>query len=419
MPRNLLFIVMILLFASPAPGQDTPQRSWWRKTTVETSRYYSIKTDLPAAQAQPLAAHFDRMYEEYSRRLASLAPREPEKLNILLFERQVDYLHVLRTRYGVDATGSGGMFFVNQRGTAFALWTGGLPQTRVFHVMQHEGFHQFAFSRFGGDLPIWINEGMAEFFGEAVLIGDTFILGQTTPRVLASIRQHVDDGEYIPFTEMLGMSSEVWGDNVKFGRGAFQYRQAWSMVQFLVYGENGRYQAALEKYLRKLNRAIPPETAWREVFGPNVLEFEAAWKRYAKAAKPSSFMTATERIEFLAEGSLELSRHGITCKSMEELELNLKEIGFVQELRGHDQIVRLLASDHENFVIPPDDLCREPSFEVKWKRPRLGSPRERRWEESQPTPAIIRTDGLAPNQLTVEWIRRPKTGELSYRIIVK
>ena len=43
----------------------------------------------------------------------------------------------------------------------------------MWHVAQHEGFHQFAWSRFAEDLPVWVNEGMAEFFGESVIVGDT------------------------------------------------------------------------------------------------------------------------------------------------------------------------------------------------------------------------------------------------------
>ena len=48
----------------------------------QSPRYYNIKTDLPAAEARAYARHLDRMYEEFSRRLASLPPRAPEKLSV-------------------------------------------------------------------------------------------------------------------------------------------------------------------------------------------------------------------------------------------------------------------------------------------------------------------------------------------------
>jgi hypothetical protein len=35
-----------------------------------------------------------------------------------------------------------------------------------WHVVQHEGFHQFVAQVIRGDMPIWANEGLAEYFGE-------------------------------------------------------------------------------------------------------------------------------------------------------------------------------------------------------------------------------------------------------------
>ena len=418
-PRFIALLFVLSVLAAPVHAQLRPNRAWWNRAGQWSSEYYAIKTDLQLTESRPYARHLDRMYEEYARRLSSLPPREPEKLNILLFSRQVDYLHVLRTRYGIDATGTGGMFFVNPNGTAFALWIKGLPTRRVHHVMQHEGFHQFGWSRFGRDLPIWVNEGLAEFFGESVLINGTFVLGQATPHVLQSVRSRIEDETTIPFDHLLRLSDREWGENVRLGRGEFQYRQSWSMIQFLIVGQGRKYQGAFERYLRKLNRAVPSENAWIDVFGPNIREFEDAWKRFALEAKPSAFMTALDRIEFLAEGALELSRRGASSTSLEGLKSQLREIDFVFERPGHESKEIFLARDDAGFDIPVDDLSPDATFVVEAPRPGVRSLREQRWEDRQPTPPSIQTEGLAPNRILIEWSRDRETGEMGYEIRVK
>jgi hypothetical protein len=41
----------------------------------------------------------------------------------------------------------------------------------------------------GGELPIWVNEGMAEYFGEGIFTGDGFITGVIPPKRLRMIKE--------------------------------------------------------------------------------------------------------------------------------------------------------------------------------------------------------------------------------------
>ena len=54
-------------------------------------------------------------------------------------------------------------------------------QRQTWHVVQHEGFHQFAHFVIRGELPTWLNEGIAEYFGESVFTGDGFVSGVIPP----------------------------------------------------------------------------------------------------------------------------------------------------------------------------------------------------------------------------------------------
>jgi len=409
---------MLLPAAATHAQQRQAQLPWKDRAQVERVGAYHIATDLPAKEANELARHLNLMYAEYRRRLASLPPRTPERLNVLIFAKRRDYLHVLRTEYGVDGTGSGGMFFVTGRGTALAFWTENLPRRRIEHVLQHEGFHQFAYSRFGSDLPIWVNEGLAEFFGEAVLVGKELVIGQTTPNVLDRVRNAIEEESYVPFRQMISMSSEQWGSNVRNGDASLQYHQAWSMVHFLIYGEDGRYQRAFEQYLKLMNNAVRSEDAFIRAFGAADLEgFERKWREYAAVAKPSAFVTALERMEFLAEGLLELKMRGETPETFEQLKMKLKAIDFQITRANHAVSTSWKANQDELYTIPMDDLAeQQPVFEMTPPEP----PRSRRvrlLEEENPTPPGIATRHLRPRGLRIEWIRLADNSGFTYRIV--
>lgn len=312
------------------------------------------------------------------------------------------------------------MFFVSAQGSGLAFWTEGLPRRRVHHVIQHEGFHQFAYSRFGEDLPIWVNEGLAEFFGQAVLFDDTLILGQTTPMVLDSVRNAVEADEHIPFRHLLSLTHAQWHDAMGTTRAGLQYNQSWSMVHFLVYADGMKYQAPLEDYLKRLNAGIPPARAFRDVFGDDIDAFEKKWKAYAIAAKPSAFVTAIERIEFLAEGAKDLASRGTVPVSLAAMKTQLREIDFTHVINRHGAPVTLTADDDTNFIIPMDDLTpKQPLFEVTKPKLRGQSRRERQIEELQPTPSAISTTNLKPKDLSLRWFRDKDTGDFRYEIVVR
>jgi hypothetical protein len=421
----LLLAVVVLSPCGPAVAQDlerTARLPWWDRAEEKKIGHYWIKTDVQPDLANQLARHLNLMYDQYAQRLASLPSRAPEKLNVMIFEEHRDYQFVLRTKFGVDGTGSGGMFFANPSGTALAFWIENLSLRRVEHVLQHEGFHQFAFSRFGADLPPWVNEGLAEFFGEAVLVDRTLVIGQTTPRVIERLQTAIELNEFIPFRRLLSMDSVQWGGQVRRGDASLQYHQAWSMVQFLVYGDGGRYVGAFEQYLKLINAGYTSHESFVRAFGsPDIEAFEQRWKAFAITMKPSAFVTAMERIEFLAAGAAHLREQAIVPTSLEELKTKLREAGFTFTLATHGVETILNAADDALFVIPGDDLAEEqPAFEVSVLDLRRATFRERKLAEQYPFPCAITTQHLEPHELRVRWVRDADDPELfTFQIEVK
>lgn len=403
---------------APAPPRraDVPQSYFERAGEPTRSRHYRILSDLPADESRAYATHLDLMYEEYARRMSGLPQQAPEIPFVMMFAREADYLEVLRRVHGIDATGSGGMFFISPAGAALAFFVESLPRSRVLHVLQHEGFHQFAHSRFAGRLPMWVNEGLAEFFGEAVVVDGRVVVGQASPGPVAMVRRAVEQGTAVDFLRMLGMSSDEWNANVRAGSAAIQYVQAWSMVQFLGWAEDGRHRAGFERFLQLLHAGAPGDRAFVQAFGTDdVRAFESAWRAWARACVPTSFGTAALRLSYLAEGMRELSNAGVRVESLEDLLARLRERRFTVDITVHGR-TETLSADESALDIPKDDLAAsKPAFElIPPRAPRTAAERHR--DETAPMPPAITTRGLEPRELVLRW-SRTRSGDLAYELL--
>lgn len=229
------------------------------------TRYYVIHTDLTGDALREVELRMTRMAEEYRARTRGFFGSADRKLPFYLFRRARDY-------YATGAPEeSAGVF----TGTALLAVAEEKTDLRTWHTIQHEGFHQYADAVIGSKLPTWANEGLAEYFGEAIFTGDGFVSGVIPQWRLDRIRKTFEAGEFMPLREMMDLALSEWNA----GLSTRNYDQAWSMVQFLAHGDDGRYQDAFAAFLREIGRGKSWQVAWREQFG-DVDAFETRWKRY-------------------------------------------------------------------------------------------------------------------------------------------
>jgi hypothetical protein len=253
-----LMAVAILALAAPASGQGRLKRY--------ESKYYVLQTDLEPDFVREAESRITAMAEEYYERTKHFAGKITRKFPFYLYSNPADYYKA------GGLPGSAGVFN-GEKLMAIGNAQLGLD---VWHVIQHEGFHQFAHAVIGGDIPIWMHEGLAEYFGEGVFTGDGYVLGIVPPARAARIKQYIQGGQTISIKDMMKMKHEVWNGQMS----PVNYDQAWSMIYFLAHGKNGRYQKALNEFLRLTSHGSSWEEAWATAFGRGVADFEKQWKEY-------------------------------------------------------------------------------------------------------------------------------------------
>jgi hypothetical protein len=229
------------------------------------TRYYVIYTDLDRQSVQDVATRITKMAEVYSDRTRDFSGAIRKKLPFVLFKNRDDYYDV------GGPEGSAGVF----NGKMLLAVAGEQLDNRSWYIIQHEGFHQFAAAVIGGDIPTWVNEGLADYFGEALFTGDDMITGVIPEWRRKRIRQNLQSGKFKPIDELMRLSLEEWNREMSQAN----YDQSWSIVQFLAHGEGGKYQRAFGSYMGALGRGKGRIEAWQNAFGDSN-GLEDRWKQF-------------------------------------------------------------------------------------------------------------------------------------------
>jgi hypothetical protein len=348
---TLVLCLTVHGFAAPAPRPASktaaePARAPGTRWTFN-SRFYAVSTDLDDRKlAEDVAKHMDAVYSEFAARTAGFRPnpnaavKPNERMPLYVLSREEDYLELVKS-FGFDARNSGGVFFRSQKGSGLATWVKGQSRLKMYYVLQHEGFHQFADARIASNLPQWVNEGLAEYFGDALMIKGKLQPGKLDRERLERMKRAVDDGATLSFQDLMTMDSRQWMERVTSGDKAssLMYDMAWSVCYSLIHG-GPQYRAALEQYLTLLNRGSDSQEAFNKVFGPDLDAFQQAWEKGLKRMEPDSWFTSVRHLQLMAAALKAFHEHNIEVKSFPHLKEQLIRYKFRAEVRERDVVAR-------------------------------------------------------------------------------
>ena len=402
------------------PIQAAPARRHAPPADLRTfqSRHYLIHTDLPRRLVVPYGRHIDAVYTDFTRRFeprsgpADTSAQQPAStpgLDLYLVGTRERYLAHLDA-VGVRGTHSGGMFYITPRGRGLATYVRSRSEAETFSVLQHEGFHQFAWLHYRGRLPQWLNEGIAQVFEDAPLVDGRLHPGPIQTGRLMRIQRAVGSGQALPLSRLMQLGPMEWTDLVDRypERSGLVYAQAWSVVYFLVHGGQGRYRQGFARYLDLLEQGVPDGEALPRAFGVRDLEpMEARWRVFIRDLKPGPLDDAGDRLRFLAASLRYLdSQDQPMPRTLNALRDLLQRIGFAVQRTEDGVQTTLRASDarHFSFVastgrgaLPGGTRSATPT------RPRLMS-----FQLLEPAglglPPRITAPGLVP-QPTLTWSR--------------
>ncbi len=278
-----------LFGAVPCLGELPSARDSWIE--VETANF-ELLSNADARKTVEIAQRLERFRQVLALLKPGLRLTSPLPTSILVFKSDRSFTPYKRSD-GQPHEDLVGRFITDRWGNIIAL-NAYPPQGSGFEVVFHEYVHFFARHNFP-HLPLWANEGLAEYYSSFSEVGSDLVIGAAIPRHIATLRRQ----DFIPFERLfaIGPSSPEYNEGDK--KGIF-YAQSWALMHYLMSGPEDRRRAAGE-LLRRLSEGEPALEATRLSLGITLAELEARLRGYVNGRHFESLQLRAALLEPLAE----------------------------------------------------------------------------------------------------------------------
>ena len=257
--RGSISAVLILSLACGA-GIVTPLRAGQRPWIEVKSPHFRVLTDGSVGDARHLALQFEQMRGVFGVGFPKMRLDTGAILTILAPSNEYD-LHDLAPEYWKKSASKVGGIFQDGWERKYAIVR--LDQNKPgpqFTAVYHEYTHTLLHANFQW-LPIWLDEGLAEFYGNSRFEGSKTYVGAPSVRV-----QLLRQKTLIKLDELISENPWVKFSNDQDGRDLF-YAESWALVHYLMMSpEMGQGQKINQFYKALLNRE-PQQKAFQEAFG--------------------------------------------------------------------------------------------------------------------------------------------------------
>lgn len=161
----------------------------------------------------------------------------------------------------------------------------GLAAERLFRRLYHEAFHaylaNFVYPPSEGEVPRWLNEGLAQVFEMAILDGGELRIDVPDKAHSLAVRKAVRDGTLMPLKDLLRSGAKEFLVAHASDRQVSDrcYQASWALAFHLAFEHKLLGTPALDRYVRELKRGTDPLLAFRDLVGRPLDAFEKDYLR--------------------------------------------------------------------------------------------------------------------------------------------
>jgi hypothetical protein len=272
--------VTVLLFPSLAEYQ-----------TLTRSRGYSLlnpahydagrKQIVCASDLQRLAEENERIHRENDRQRAAIRVSEAELRKAYRERVPKEQLQPLEDT-------------LRQMKAAEERNTAALDHSRqkLCQRLYHEAFHAYVatcvYPPGEKELPLWLNEGLAQIFETAIVEAADLRIGHVSRERYLAVQAALKDGSLLPLAELLKSGPKQFmvahaSDRASSDR---YYVSAWAVTFHLVFERHVLQTNQFEEYLVALKRGDEPIAAFERLVGETLSDFEREHRAYLVRLRP-------------------------------------------------------------------------------------------------------------------------------------
>lgn len=280
-------VALVLTTAVPALGLPSPKEEWIEVRTAN----FTLFSSAGEKSTRRIGADLERLRGALAQLSPGLALQSPYPTYIFVFKNRYSLQPYQRLYEGKPLSSDG--YFLSRNGGNYVAINGD-PRGDQRGIVYHEYLHYVARNNYG-DLPLWLNEGLAEFYSTFEVDGDQAKIGIPLPDHVAWLRGN----ELIPLAQLFAVDEQSKEYNESTRRGTF-YAESWALVHYLLSsGPERRRQAG--DYLLQAQGGAPGLQAFQQAFGADLAGLERELRTYVK-----SYNFNISRVTIQPEASLNM-----------------------------------------------------------------------------------------------------------------
>jgi tetratricopeptide (TPR) repeat protein len=292
--RSLLALCMLLL-CGRAAASDRSDR--WIQVR---SPHFVVASEVGEKRARRIAQQFEQLRGVFHSSFPSFRADPGQPILIVAVKDEEAMKEWLPQYWQEKGRLHPSGLYSGQEDKHFVLLRMDYTEESPYHTICHEYAHALLYLNFRA-LPLWLNEGLSEFFGNCT-IGDKEVrIGEADRDHLRRLKQ----SNLLPVEELLRIDKSSAYYNEK-DRASVFYAEAWALVHYLMLDASARKEQFLLKFLAAWQESGNQTDAARIAFR-DVGRFDAVLQNYAgqPGLPPDTVATVQEAAaDSYAEGTL-------------------------------------------------------------------------------------------------------------------
>jgi tetratricopeptide (TPR) repeat protein len=312
MPRQLTAIVLAflgvaILLAAPLPGAK--HETWFEARSPN----FIVVSNAGEKQARKTAVRFEQIRAVFRRELVLASKHESPVITIMAVKDE-DSVKALLPEYWVKGHAHPAGMFLDNMNQYFAVIQLDAPGSNPYNTIYHEYFHSLT-APYYPNLPVWVSEGLAEFYGNT-RIGDSEVgMGQPDPDLIVELKH----GGLMPLDVLFKVdhNSPYYNEQNKI---SVFYAESWALTHYLMVGDKSAHRASLQAYVNAMTKGATEEQAAAQAFG-DLKQLQAALFAYIgnaafyyiKAPPPPEIAAGDLQVRELSDAEVDAYRGGFAA----------------------------------------------------------------------------------------------------------
>lgn len=256
----------------PTAASASTGGSGW--TQVRTP-HFVVSSDAGEVAARSVAVDFEQIRELFHATFPDLRVDTPQRIQIIVARDEATMRIISPDEWGGPEHVHPSGVFHSDGEKDYVVLRLDAEGTTAFHTSYHEYTHSLMHLNFS-KVPLWVREGVAEFFGNSVL-------SQARVTTGAADRAHLfvlTKNEWLPVETLFQVSETSPLYNEKNPASMF-YAESWAIVHYLLLDPEARREDLFKKYLAAWDSGEDEVAAGQKALG-DLGAFESAVKKYVR-----------------------------------------------------------------------------------------------------------------------------------------